>query len=128
MSDKTVMQTSEEAPIQTAPHSASTPCDTARGGDAPAARTEQVPSLDHGPAHPALRGIKMVALDLGGTLIDPVPDLAHALDRVLGGGWVAPVWGARVPAPLLCSDSAQTGPRRPPRAPEPTIQPERSWG
>lgn len=83
MSDKTVMQTSEEAPVQTAPHSTSTPCDTARGGDALEARAEQVQSLDHGLAHPALRGIQMVAFDLDGTLIDSVPDLAHAIDRML---------------------------------------------
>ncbi len=83
MSEKTVMQTSDEASVQTASHSTSTPCDTARGGDALGPRPEQVQSLNHGLAHPALRGIKMVAFDLDGTLIDSVPDLANAIDRML---------------------------------------------
>ncbi|MGO2415787.1 MULTISPECIES: phosphoglycolate phosphatase [Cobetia] len=34
-------------------------------------------------SHPALQGIALVAFDLDGTLIDSVPDLAHAVDLML---------------------------------------------
>lgn len=47
-------------------------------------------------SHPALQGIELIAFDLDGTLIDSVPDLAHALDRMLVDEGLATLGEARV--------------------------------
>ncbi|RCV91959.1 phosphoglycolate phosphatase [Billgrantia montanilacus] len=48
--------------------------------------------------HPILKDIRLVAFDLDGTLVDSVPDLAAAVDRVLGELGLPPAGEAKVTA------------------------------
>lgn len=50
----------------------------------------------HGLSHPALKGIALIAFDLDGTLIDSVPDLAHAIDLMLEDERLSALGEARV--------------------------------
>ncbi|SDM77457.1 phosphoglycolate phosphatase [Franzmannia pantelleriensis] len=46
--------------------------------------------------HPLLQGVKLVAFDLDGTLVDSVPDLAAAVDAALADDGLSPRGEARV--------------------------------